>query len=93
MDKSSQKPTQDKRHRTSVRQLFQEIYPKMLVSANQAGLVTIGWSLGTPYGRGIFLRDGEFNLNEGWATTHDAKVGLEAMTIAFRLMAQTNSKQ
>lgn len=85
--------SQNNRHRTSVRQLFEEIYPKMLAAANAAGHVTLGWSLGSPHGRGYFLRDGEFNLNEGWASTHDAKVGLEAMTVAFRLSAHRLRKQ
>lgn len=74
-------------HRTSVRQLMNEIYPQLLIAANRAGIETGGWSFGTPYGHDFYLRDGEYNICDGWKTTHDAKVGMQSMTYAFRLIA------
>lgn len=79
---------QKRRQRTSFREVAYEVYPRVLKQANKCGLVTIGWSLGTPYGDKLYLRDGEDNLCEGWPTTHDAKVGLQGMECAFRLAAK-----
>lgn len=76
------------RKRTSFKELATEVFPRVLKQANRAGLVTIGWSLGTPSGTKLFLRDGEDNLCSGWSSTHDAKVGLEGMECAFRLVAK-----
>lgn len=80
-------PIKRNSHRTSFREIVEVIYPQLLLAANRAGVQTLGWSFGTPYGKGFYVRDGEHNLCEGWNTTHDAKIGLEAMISTYKFIA------
>lgn len=77
------------RQRTSFREVATEVFPEVVRQANRAGMVTVGWSLGSRGDGRLYLMDGEDNLCEGWETTHDAKVGLWGFFCAFRLVANS----